>query len=119
MDGLKETVYWHGEDARATVGPAKDLPPNLRAKTVYLSGLFTRVKSRGKGQAAYLMSRIIERMDELDLAIMLEPLSDEEEIDSKRLQTWYAKLGFVVIQQKTEKMPCLMLRLPLKTTPKR
>ena len=123
MDGLIGKWRVSGFDETGTACSAKVeifglLPKTNPIKAYQLTNLYTLPRQQNKGYARILMQGVMQKADEINAAIILEPKSYGDGINSEHLQTWYGKLGFIVIQTKTEAQPCLMIRLPQPTTQK-
>ena len=91
MDGLIKN-----EHAKATVKPSATLPEGV----VEISNVFTDPAYRKQGYATELIKQITDAADESKTVLAL--------MCKAELTRWYARFGFVTIQQK----PILMARMP-------
>jgi N-acetylglutamate synthase-like GNAT family acetyltransferase len=91
MDGLIKN-----EHAKATVKASNTLP----AGVLEISNVFTEPVYRKQGYATELIKQITDAADESKTVLAL--------MCKAELTRWYARFGFVTIQQK----PILMARMP-------
>lgn len=100
-----------GSSLRLTV-PGDAYPPEVQQVCRELTELYTLPEFRGQGKATELLENVCKEADDagMSLLIHVKPY-DDCKMESVRLQSWYARLGFVVFQSKPE---VLMCRVPKK-----
>lgn len=94
--------------ASLRVAIAEGLPSDMWELTREIVGVQSENK-RG-GEATALMWQTCAEADRAWLTLMVHPLQFADGMDTERLTGWYAKFGFLKIQNE----PCLMARSPQK-----
>ena len=87
--------------ASAKLGYTTLVGAHLRGKLREISHFNTPAEERGKGHGTHLMREICRDADRDRIVLMLLP-------DTQRLSKWYARFGFVTIQDD----PDVMVREP-------
>lgn len=64
--------------------------------SLFISDLYIKQESRGKGVGTKIMNSIVQFADGLNLPIVLIPESDDDNVSNKDLMNFYKKFGFVV-----------------------
>lgn len=87
--------------------------PGMKAhnqqKLKWVTDLTTEEKYRGKGLAANLLKQLGKEADAAQISLILECRGTEDATDESRLEAFYKRHGFVVVQEE----PKLMLRIPV------
>jgi GNAT superfamily N-acetyltransferase len=78
-------------------------------KIRWVTDLTTDEKYRGKGLASNLLKQLGKEADQAQISLLIECRGTEETTDEKRLEAFYKRNGFVVVQES----PKLMLRIPV------
>jgi GNAT superfamily N-acetyltransferase len=78
-------------------------------KIRWVTDLTTEEKHRGKGLASDLLKQLGKEADQAQISLLIECRGTEEITDEKRLEAFYKRNGFVVVQES----PKLMLRIPV------
>lgn len=100
--------------ARLTVANPEGLPAHMHGRVRELLSLEVPAEFRRQGLATELMKRTAQEADgaQMILFVHVLPYADGLQLDS--LEDFYAKFGFVVIQEN----PRLMAREPRKPNPR-
>ena len=109
MDELKPGERKH-ETATLFINLCRAIPQGrMRELTRELSHLEVPLDDRRKGYATQLMHNVCTEADlqGKTLLVFVQPFGDIE-LSRTQLRDWYARLGFMVIQED----PCMMARLP-------
>lgn len=107
MDGLIPKGMRPGRrelaSASLVVGVSTAVPEHMRAGTREISHVFVPPADRGKRLATALMNFICQEADanRITLLMTVRPY-DEGGPDEDRLKDWYAKFGFVELQDSPE-----------------
>ena len=90
------------EFASCTISPVNNanLSESTKSKLRNLSQVYVEPQHRKQGYATRLMQQVIQEAQEAGLSLLIEvdPYGDFD-MDLKQLATFYAKLGFIKIQQ--------------------
>jgi GNAT superfamily N-acetyltransferase len=87
------------KSASLRVSVPESIPEHMRAGTREISNLFVPAEDRGKRLATALMNFVCQEADanRLTLLLTVQPY-DEGGPDAQALKSWYAKFGFVELQ---------------------
>ncbi len=88
----------------------QELPPDMRGSVTFVSDVKSTIK-RAR-HATGLMEMVIAEAKRKNRGVVLEPRSFADGMTDNELQRWYARLGFIVFQTKSETLPCLMMKNP-------
>lgn len=99
--------------ARLTIAETTAVPAHMRPRMRELMSLEVPVADRRQGLATGLLERVAIEADGANtiLLIVVKPYDEDGITDLDALQKFYAKFGFVTIQQE----PVLMARQPKAT----
>lgn len=84
----------------------KAFPDHVQAVTREIVELKTLPEYRNQGFAEKLLQQVCNEADDAGFSLLLHVKAEDNATDSKRLQAFYAKHGFVMFQNK----PVLMCR---------
>lgn len=101
MDGLRGN-----SKCSLTLGEPSAFPDDIKAACVELTNLSTDATWRGQGMADLLMAQVCKEADEAGKSLILTCKPIDLQTDSKRLQSFYAKHGFLVFQTKPLVLMC-------------
>ena len=88
-------------NASLHVGHSQIVAPNQRGHAREITEFFVPEPHRGKGEGASLLQEVCDQADQEKILLIIIA-------DTLRLATFYAKFGFIVIQDS----PILMVRSP-------
>ncbi len=75
-------------------------PQIVRDQCRWVRKVYVPAEHRGKGQATFLMHKIIGKAQDAGLTLLLTPGAfDEDGPEDDQLERWYRKLGFVTLQR--------------------
>ena len=99
--------YQRGQ-ASCLVKRSVQVPAEMRDGLREISNLHTPIERRKNGDATELLAALCEEADTHGLVLMLhcKPFGDPE-LGASQLETWYAKFGFMAIQDE----PRLLARM--------
>lgn len=81
-------------------------PEDIQAACVELTKLYTDKKWRNCGKATILLTDVCAEADKAGKSLILTCDPADLQTDSKRLQSFYAKHGFRVFQNKPKVLMC-------------
>lgn len=105
---MKVCTDFSNEHSSLQVCVPEGYDSEVAARAREVIGLYTDPGHRNKGHAKALMEQVIQEAETAGFALLLHCKPEDGQTDSKRLQSFYASLGFVVFQHS----PLLMCRPP-------
>jgi N-acetylglutamate synthase-like GNAT family acetyltransferase len=108
MDGLMPVGPRGYHSARLTIAVPMGLPDHMRGGVRELMSLEVPAEDRRQGLATTLMERTAVEADGAQVVLFIHVQPFEGSVTVDELEAFYAKFGFVVIQER----PRLMARQP-------
>lgn len=105
MDVIKQN--WSNEHSSLRIVENTELPQNLRGVREIIE-VFTKPEGRKQGSASSLLREVCDDADVKRVVLILQPKPFGRGRRFTGLEGWYAKFGFVRIQDE----PVLMARMP-------
>ena len=101
MDGIRGN-----SKCSLTLGEPTAFPDDIKAVCIELTELRTDKAWRNCGMATILLAEVCAEADKAGKSLILTCDPSDLQTDSKRLQSFYAKHGFRVFQQKPIVLMC-------------
>lgn len=105
MNGLLGQRTYGNSSLRLTMCAA--VPKEMQNRVREITSLYTKEGSRGKGSASRLMQKTCKEADNSEIVLIISPKPfDADGLDAEALTSFYARHGFMQIQE----APLLMAR---------
>jgi GNAT superfamily N-acetyltransferase len=106
MDGMRGQRT-HG-NATCRLSYSQAIPAHMRGGIREITSIYVSESFRGCGDASALMKEVCNEADDNAIVLMLIPKPFDHGLDQLQLIAWYARHGFIQIQDN----PILMARQP-------
>jgi GNAT superfamily N-acetyltransferase len=104
MDGMRGNRNHGGAALKLSYCTA--VPPNMRGGIREITNIYTLESKRGQGDASRLLKEVCDEADKERMVLVIMPEPFDKGLNELELIQWYARHGFIAIQNN----PTLMAR---------